>query len=321
MKQLGSVNFAGTKTALITGGNTGIGLATAKLLYSKGVNIYLACRSKEKMLLAKDEILKAYPNQSSCFIKELPIDLCNLNSVKEAALQYLNENTELHFLINNAGIFNGRLLNKDGKTVDGYSVSYQSCHLGHYLLTRLLLPALENAGKPNDSSRIINVSSAMHTQLDVILKQTKKDTTKTIVASLDDIDWNNRMTEEAKEELLPNCLQYMFVKVLNVMFSKSLAEKLKDKNIKAYSCHPGAISTNIYEGFGGWLGGALKGVLLPAEYGAYTNVYLCLNDNVLNSSGGYFDDCKEVPCHNLANNAEECELLWNKSEEQVHSFL
>jgi retinol dehydrogenase-12 len=127
------------RTFLITGGNTGIGLATATALARDGGRVYIACRSAAAGAAAVDRI---------------KLDLASLDSVRACAAAFLDRDEPLHVLVNNAGVGGQR-----GITADGFELNFGVNHLGHFALTHLLLPRLTAAGP---GARIVNVSSEAH---------------------------------------------------------------------------------------------------------------------------------------------------------------
>lgn len=139
------------KTALITGGNTGIGKATALALARKGAKIILACRSLQRGDKAADEIRHRVRNANVCVFF---LDLSSLKSIKQFAKDFTKTGNTLHILINNAGIYG----TPHWKSEDGFELQFAVNHLGHFLLTNLLMDTLAKS-KP---SRIIIVSSSLH---------------------------------------------------------------------------------------------------------------------------------------------------------------
>ena len=139
------------KTVLITGCNTGIGKETAKDLSKRGAKIVMACRNLELAEAAAKEVKEAGQGQVSV----MKLDLASLDSVRAFAQEYNAKEERLDVLINNAGVM---LLPDKTHTADGYEMTIGVNHLGHFLLTNLLLDKLR-ASKP---SRIVNVSSLAH---------------------------------------------------------------------------------------------------------------------------------------------------------------
>lgn len=142
-----------SRNALITGGNRGIGFATAKRLAARGVRVIIAARDADRGRAAADEIVAGSPGAQ---VEVMKLDLASLDAVREFADAFRARGLPLHILINNAGAIG---LGKEMHfTQDGFELEFGINHLGHFLLTRLLLPALTDAG----ASRVITVSSIRH---------------------------------------------------------------------------------------------------------------------------------------------------------------
>ena len=139
------------KTVVITGGNTGIGKETAVDLAGRGARVIIGCRNLEKGKEALKEIQER-SGSSSVFLEQ--IDLASLESVRTFSDKILNSEPRLDILINNAGV----MACPYQKTEDGFEMQFGVNHLGHFLLTLLLLDRL----KRSQPSRIINVSSSAH---------------------------------------------------------------------------------------------------------------------------------------------------------------
>ena len=158
------------QTMLITGANTGIGKAAAEALAAQGHRLYLACRSEDKTRPAIEEITRKTGNEE---IRFLPLDLTSLASVRACAAEFLETGDPLDVLMNNAGV-----AGQQGLTQDGFELTFGVNHVGHFLLTSLLLERLR-ASAP---SRIVNVSSIAHTQAKGIDWDAVRQPTKNVTA-------------------------------------------------------------------------------------------------------------------------------------------
>ncbi len=140
-----------TKTVIITGANSGLGFETTKQIAEKGTDyqLIMACRNMEKAQAAKDEILKQVPDANLICLE---LDTSSLAKVRAFVEAFKKLNVPLYGLVCNAGIA-GRTVHK---TDDGFSDIFETNYLGHFLLTQLLLPLM------NDDSRIVTVSSERH---------------------------------------------------------------------------------------------------------------------------------------------------------------
>ena len=138
------------RTVLVTGANTGIGRATARVLAARGAKVFFACRSEAKTKLVIDEISAQTGNTDLEF---LPLDLGDLSSVRACASAFLSAGEPLHVLINNAGLAGQR-----GITVSGFELAFGTNYVGPFLFTSLLLDQLRDSAP----ARIVNVASGAH---------------------------------------------------------------------------------------------------------------------------------------------------------------
>jgi NAD(P)-dependent dehydrogenase (short-subunit alcohol dehydrogenase family) len=139
------------KVVVITGANAGIGYETAIALAKKNAHVTLACRDLTRAQEAANKIKEISKNQN-IFIEEL--DLASLQSIRDFAKNFKEKSNRLDILINNAGVFMSRY----SKTNEGFELHFGVNHLGHFLLTNLLLDLIKNSAP----SRIINLSSDLH---------------------------------------------------------------------------------------------------------------------------------------------------------------
>ena len=139
------------KTFIVTGGNSGIGFKTVLHLALNGAHVYLAARSEKRAQEALDKLKVEAPTAKITFLK---LDLQDLKQVKQAAQEFLDKESVLDCLINNAGI----MASPFELSKDGIELQFATNHLGHFLFTTHLIPALERSKSP----RIVNVSSVAH---------------------------------------------------------------------------------------------------------------------------------------------------------------
>lgn len=141
------------RVAMITGGNSGIGFATANKLARKGFAVILASRNHQASAQAIARIQAVNPN---AIVESIPLDLSSFASVRQCASAFQAKGYPLHILINNAG---GSVPGKQASfTVDGFELTLGTNHLGHFLLTNLLLEDLKRSAP----ARVITVSSELH---------------------------------------------------------------------------------------------------------------------------------------------------------------
>ena len=192
------------KVVIITGSNSGIGKETAIDLAKRGGKIYIACRDIQRGEAALKEIRKISGSDKVHFLQ---LDLASLDSVREFSRKFHELESQLHILINNAGIM---ACAKD-KTKDGFELQLGTNHLGHFLLTNLLLDLL----KASAPSRIVNVASILH-----LIGRINK-------------------TDLMRNKFYNRWLVYGQSKLANVLFTHELAQKLRGSGVTANSLHPG----------------------------------------------------------------------------------
>lgn len=276
------------KTILITGATSGIGTQTALTLAKQGHALYLLVRNTNKGDQVKNDIIAETKNQN---IYVIACDLADLHSVSKAAAEIKSQLNSIDVLINNAGgIFPEREVSKDG-----FEITFASNHLGHFLLTMSLMPLLQK-GK----ARIISVSSDAH---------------KTAKVNFDDLQF---------EKDYSSMKAYGNAKLFNIYFTRSLAERYANKNITAYSLHPGVVNTGFGSqstGFVKFLLSVARPFMITPEKGAQTSVYLAAEPGIESLSGQYFNKKKPIEPSSAANNNVARQTLWVKSEELVAGYL
>lgn len=141
------------RVAMITGGNSGIGFATAQKLAQKGFTVILASRNQQASAKAIERIQAAKPD---ALVESIPLDLASFAAVRQCAAAFQARGYPLHILINNAG---GSIPGKQASfSADGFELTFATNHLGHFLLTNLLLEDLKRSAP----ARVITVSSELH---------------------------------------------------------------------------------------------------------------------------------------------------------------
>lgn len=258
-------NLSG-KTYIVTGGNSGIGLVTVEQLSRQGARVILACRRPEQGRRAVEEIKKRGTTVS---IDLMEIDLSDLDSVRSFVAAFDKLNLSLHGLVNNAGVMN----TPNGKTRQGYEIQFGTNHLGHYLLTELLLPNLQK----NSPSRVVNLSSCFHDK--AMGKEGR-------------IDFEDLHFERRKYD---GWVAYGQSKLANLLHAKQLAKRLKGSGVTTVSVHPGWVRTNlIRQSMPVWLQDVLlkpifklAGMIEPWE-GVQSTLYALLAPEVEKHNGAYF---------------------------------
>ena len=193
------------KTVIITGANTGIGKETAIELAKRKAKVILACRNPDRGREAERDIRLKSGSEDVIYHH---LDLASLSSVRQFAETILQEESHIDILINNAGI----MACPQWKTEDGFEMQFGVNHLGHFLLTNLLLDRLKEA----PSARIINVTSSRYK----------------LSGGLNFDDLNN-------EEDYNPYRTYCHSKLANILFTRSLVGRLEGTRVTANCLHPG----------------------------------------------------------------------------------
>lgn len=199
------------KWFVVTGANTGIGEVVARKLVERGAQVTIACRSREKGQAAIDKITAAVPG---AVIDLVQLDLADLESVRACANELLARDTPLYGLVNNAGLVTR------GTTKQGFELIFGVNHLGHFLLTQLLLPKIT----ATPDSIIINVASSSHYQAKRIDWDALRQHTKTIVG----------------------LKEYEVSKLANVLFTQELAKRLEGTTTTTYAVCPGQVASDVW---------------------------------------------------------------------------
>ncbi|MCX5281042.1 oxidoreductase [Streptomyces sp. NBC_00198] len=198
------------RTAVVTGGNTGIGFEAADVLTRRGASVVLAVRDPEKGKHAAARLVARTP---SADIRVVHLDLSSLASVRDAAAELRSACARIDLLINNAGV----MYTPYRTTEDGFELQFATNHLGHFALTGLLLDLL-----PADpAARIVTVSSAGHRMGGPL--------------DLDDPHWRNRPYDRTAA--------YGHSKLANLLFTYELASRLPAPGPLAVAAHPGGADT------------------------------------------------------------------------------
>ena len=269
------------RTFLVTGGNTGIGRATAMALAGRGGRVYLACRSAEKGHAAAASIAAETGNEAVGF---LPLDLADLTSVRRCAEEFLALGQPLHVLINNAGVGGRR-----GLTTGGFELAFGVNHLGHFALTGALLECLA-ASAP---ARVVTVASDAHYQAKGV-----------------DVAALRRRTRS-----LTGLREYAVSKLCNVLFTQELARRLdRDSGVSAYSLHPGVVASDMWRRVPWPARQLMQRRMLSTQQGAGTSLYCATAPELAQTSGRYYDDCREREPSPVAT-PELGRLLWEQSQE------
>ena len=271
------------RTCIITGANSGIGKATAFELAKMGASIVMLCRDKQKGENALKEIRDNTGNQS---VELMIADLQNYDSIRQFVQNYKSTHNNLHILINNAGI-----MKKNRETNNlGHETTFTTNHLGHFLLTNLLLEMLQSSAP----ARIINISSGSH-------KRGK-------------LDFNNLMLEQKYGRFKA----YNNSKLANILFTYELARRLEDSGVTVNAVHPGPARTNFGREFSERTRKFLKlfkRFTISAEEGAKTSIFLASSPEVGKITGEYWNECEQVKSSKNSYNTSIQKRLWDVSKD------
>ncbi|MBX7533656.1 SDR family NAD(P)-dependent oxidoreductase [Qipengyuania sp. 1XM1-15A] len=293
------------RTVLVTGGYSGLGQETARAMAAKGAHVILSGRDATKLSATADAIAEG----TGAKIDTLVCDLASLDSVRKAAAEANDRFEKIDLLINNAGV----MACDEAKTADGFEMQFGTNHIGHFLLTNLLMPLVEKGDQP----RIVNLSSRGHHIAPV---------------DFDDPNFENRPYEKWQS--------YGQSKTANVLFAVGLEERLADKGIHAYALHPGGIHTNLgrhmtEEDMQNLMARIQKAAEERGEkpdpfktipQGAATTCWVATADELEGAGGLYCEDCHFADEDNedtgggvrsYAIDKGNAERLWKMSEEMV----
>ena len=271
------------KVCLITGATNGIGEEAAKELNKMGAEIVFVARNEEKGEQLKAELKEATGKESTMI-------LANLSSqaeVKSAAEKFLSMEKPLDILLNNAGIMN----RERSITEDGLEEVFSVNHLAYFTFTLMLIDKL----KSTEGSRVVNVASGAH-------------------QFVKEMNFGDLQSEKVFKPMQV----YGQSKLANILFTKSLANKLADHGVTVNCLHPGFVSTGIgsnNKGIWNILMSLARPFARKTDKGAETSVYLCSSPEVKDISGEYFVDCKIEKVSDAAKSSDQADKLWKISSE------
>ena len=272
------------KVCLVTGATNGIGLEAAKALNNMGAEIVFIARNNEKAEKLKEDLLSDSGKQATSIIADLSLQ----SEVKRAADEFLSLNKPLHILLNNAGIMN----RERNETSEGFDEVFSVNHLAYFSLTLMLIEKMKNTG----GGRIVNVASMGYR----FVKE----------MNFEDL--------QSEEDYKPFKV-YGQSKLANILFTRSLASKVKNNNITVNCLHPGYVDTGIGLNNKGSFVRLLMNLGRPfakkTDKGAETSIYLCVSPEVEAVTGEYFVDCKIEELLGAAKSEEQAERLWSISSE------
>jgi NAD(P)-dependent dehydrogenase (short-subunit alcohol dehydrogenase family) len=279
--------------ALVTGASTGLGRETARALAAVGARVILAGRDDDKLAAVARQIVQSAPEAT---VEVGHLDLTSLAHVRQFTEEFLTTNDRLHLLINNAGV----MATPFEHTQDGFELQFGTNHVGHFLLTCLLAPALLR----DPPSRIVNLSSGGHMASDIVW---------------DDLNFERQPYDPF--------IAYGQSKTANILFTVELERRLAGRGVHAYAVHPGLVGTKLGrymtpEVMAQLMEKAKQGGGMPTrkslEQGAATSVWAATAPGLEAVGGSYLADCQVSDHHAAwAVDPDAAARLWTISETLV----
>jgi NAD(P)-dependent dehydrogenase (short-subunit alcohol dehydrogenase family) len=275
------------RTVVITGGNSGIGKATALGLGRLGARVVITARDPERGSAAVNEIRQATGKGA---VECVALDLSRLASVRSCAAELLGRLDRIHVLDLNAG----GILSRRTESEDGFEMQFQANHLGHFVLAQLLLERL----KASAPARVVVVSSWGHTQVRGGLR-------------FDDLQWRTRPYRGS--------MAYSATKLMNLYFAFELSKRLEGTGVTVNALHPGFVASGF--AMHGDTRAMRLGIMASRPFarspakGAATAIWLAASGDVDGVTGRYFVDCRPTAPSPLALDSEAAQKLWDVSTE------
>ncbi|KAK4749362.1 hypothetical protein SAY87_026811 [Trapa incisa] len=286
-------------TAIITGGASGIGLETSRVLALRGAHVVIGARNMEAAKEAKKAILDQCETAKVDILK---LDLCSMKSIASFAKSFHALNLPLNILINNAGI----MFCPFQLSEDGTETQFATNHIGHFLLTNLLLDKMKHTARVTGiQGRIVNLSSIAHSH-------TYQDGIQFDKIN-DELSYNTRRA-------------YGQSKLANILHANELSRRLQEEgaNITVNSVHPGLIMTNLMR----------HTVIIMkilkmftcllwknVPQGAATTCYAALHPSLRGVTGKYYADCNELEPSDFAKDVKLGKKLWDFSSKMVEEAV
>ncbi len=267
------------KICIITGGNSGIGKATAIELAKMNYKILLLVRDSEKSRQALDAIRS---ESTGGDIQQFYVDLSSLDSIREVAAEISKQYSHIDILINNAGV----LKRKPELSVDGIEMTHAVNLIAPFMLTNLLIPLI----KKSKAGRIINLTSELY-------KKGK-------------IEFDSITTVEK----FNGSNAYANSKLMVVVNTLALANKLQDSNVTVNCVHPGVVGTDVMRDYPTWFNKILNLFISKPAIGAQPSVFLASSTDLENTSGKYYYEMTPKPVVDVASNADSASQVWEYCE-------
>ena len=277
------------KVVLITGGNAGVGKETAVGLARAGAHVIFTARDATR---GADALADVRHRSGSTSVEVMPLDLASFASIRSFSDRFLSSHDRLDVLVNNAGL----MQQHRAVTDDGFEMMFGVNHLGHFLLTSLLLDRIR-AGAP---ARVVVVSSHAH---------------KHVGSGL---DFDDLQSERSYKPFAV----YGRTKLANILFARELARRLDPTEVTVNALHPGFVASRFArDGDSGRLGEIAMVLARPAaispEKGARTPIWLAASPDVEGTTGGYFYKSKPSTPSKVAQDDEIARRLWTATDDLV----
>ena len=276
------------RVAVVTGASSGVGKAAATMLAAQGWHVIAHGRDRERTLAAEADIrAAAAPDAKVDMIRG---DLALLSDTARMAKEIEGLTGKLHALLNNAGGVRSELV----VTPEGNEATFAGNHLGHFLLTKRLMPLLRAAAasSPSGAVRVISVSSTGH-------------------EVCRGIDWDDlQQTQE-----WASAKSYCLAKLCNILFTRELAKRAAADGIVANAMHPGIVASNfINHAEPGMQSYMATLQFVSPEAAADTLVWLATAPEAGGVTGGYFHKRAALSPAPAALDDKAAARLWQESE-------
>ena len=275
------------KTILITGANTGIGLATAETFVKDGHHVILACRNPDKASQAKKQLDAIGTGK----VDTVTLDLNDLAQIAQTADTLISQFEKIDVLVNNAGMMTPQL----ESTADGFEKQIGVNYIGPFLLTMKLLPLIKKA----EQGRIIHLASMMHLLGQIDVGQFKADQVK---------KYNGVRS-------------YANSKLANLLFSNTLAQKLQGSSVTSNALHPGGVDSEIYRELPKYQYNALKLFLIPTSKPAELIKKMAFTTEWSQRNGDYASLQTPALKSRKAKDRELGQYLFDQTIQLVHQYL
>ncbi|XP_068146408.1 retinol dehydrogenase 12 isoform X1 [Drosophila tropicalis] len=280
------------KVVIVTGANTGLGKETVRELARRGATVYMACRDRRRGERSRNEIVEE-TNNPNIYVRVC--DLASLDSIRKFVDGFKREQSHLHLLINNAGVFWAPRQH----TKDGFEMHLGVNHLGHFFLTHLLLDVLRKSAP----SRIVVVASRAHERG---------------LIQVEDLNSDYCVYDEG--------VAYCQSKLANILFTRELAKRLKGTGVTVNAVNPGIADTEIARNIMFFqtpiaqyvaettLKPLFWSVMKTPKNGAQTTLFAALDPDLNQVSGVYFSECSLKQVAPVGCDDKMAKWLWAKSE-------